>query len=777
MKKLVLLITILLLFSFTITPAQSAFKTIKVQSMIDQPGLYQVTPPLHFEDLPKDAEIIGGKPGLYHDVILTESNIEKLKQQGYEINLIQSNERTISQSIIDTYPTFEETEEKLQTIATEYAEITNLFSIGKTYENRDIWCLEITDNPGQDEQEAGVLFMGVHHAREWPTLAICLNIAENLTNNYNSNAYIKNLVDNRRIWIIPCVNPDGYVYDHDLNDGNLWWRKNRHYIEDFDLYGVDLNRNYDGSTNGDPNGIWGSSGMSHYPNSDLYCGLEQFSEKETQAIKQFFISQDICASISYHTYSELVMWPWGYSEDVQTPDDTYISQVGIEIASRITSQDGTGTYTPTQSAGLYPVCGDTTDWMYGYSHYVLGKPHFAYTIEACKTFHPDESVLAQVCKENTEGALYLIEEAEQINNIPTRVIPPIIDTVEKNNDETYTLSWNVPNPISNPIFYEIKEYANMQLLTETAEEQTEDWILNEFSQTTTRAYTSEQSYRSHTDDAMVSTMTATHPLFVTAPIDLSFYCWYDIEENYDKAFIEISTDGRHYQIIDSYTGSSLDWEYKEYSLDRYHGSSIIIRFRYATDEGTTGEGLFIDDIYPSVNYQTITTLQDDITSNTYVISEKEEESYYYQVRGYNEAYGWGDWSMLQSLMPPTQNNNPPDKPIIQGPQRGNPEQEYTYQISTIDPDQDDIYYYIIWGDGSYEEWIGPYISGESFTINHMYEEEGNYKIEVRAKDTNGLRSEWGTLSVTMPKMKTRLPPFIEFLQQFWIYDLIEKFLH
>ena len=80
------------------------------------------------------------------------------------------------------------------------------------------------------------------------------------------------------------------------------------------------------------------------------------------------MENDISGLISWHTHGELVLWPWGYSRNEVTPDDTYLSNVGVELASRITRQSGSGTYTPEQASDLYPANGDTTDWTYGYNH-------------------------------------------------------------------------------------------------------------------------------------------------------------------------------------------------------------------------------------------------------------------------------------------------------------------------------------------------------------------------------------------------------------------------
>ena len=114
-------------------------------------------------------------------------------------------------------------------------------------------------------------------------------------------------------------------------------------------------------------------------------------------------------------------------------------------------------------------------------------------------------------------------------------------------------------------------------------------------------------------------------------------------------------------------------------------------------------------------------------------------------------YGWGDWSMLEPLVETNIDNTPPETPVIQGPQRGKPEEELTFTIRSTDPEQQDLFYYINWGDGTSEEWIGPYSSGEQISISHIWDEEKSFEVEVRAKDIFDLKSDWASLRVVMPK--------------------------
>jgi hypothetical protein len=406
--------------------------------------------------LPKGIEVLGGKPSRWIDVIIPQDRLYELSKRSIDYSVIIWDMDSYSQSFVDQYHTFDEMEQILQDIAEDYPDITSLYSIGKSYEGRDVWCLEVSDNPGVDEGEPGVFYMGLHHAREWPTLEICLYIADNLTSQYGTDPDITDVVDNRRLWLVPCVNPDGYHYCHDLGND---WRKNRHYFPDFGIR--------------DAWGSWGSLGpgsASHVPSRDVYCGPFALSELETQTIRDVFLENDICASISWHTFSELVMWPWGYSTNAKTPDDEYMAYVGTQIASRITNQDGSGNYTPTQSSGLYPTTGDTTDWAYGYGHYIQGRPTFSYTIEACSSFHPSESYLDQICRENFDGALYLLQEAENIkNNVTPRVIPPEIDEMFPDSDGNYTVSWVEKNLDAKPDYFQLDELTDLSIVID-------DWL-------------------------------------------------------------------------------------------------------------------------------------------------------------------------------------------------------------------------------------------------------------------------------------------------------------
>src|SRR5690606_9786063 len=119
---------------------------------------------------------------------------------------------------------------------------------------------------------------------------------------------VRYLVDNTEMYFIPCINPDGYIYNETTDPfGGGLWRKNRWKGDDGMVYGVDLNRNYGYE--------WGAdnSGSSPQPNGQTFRGTGPFSEPETQAVKFFCDSHQFRIALNYHTYGNLLIHPWGYN--------------------------------------------------------------------------------------------------------------------------------------------------------------------------------------------------------------------------------------------------------------------------------------------------------------------------------------------------------------------------------------------------------------------------------------------------------------------------------
>ena len=222
-----------------------------------------------------------------------------------------------------------------------------------TIEGRPIYWLRISDNPNVDEDEPEVFYNAVHHAREPNSLTQLIFYMWYVLENYDNDPEIKYLVDNTEMYFVPCINPDGYIYNEANNpSGGGLWRKNRR-LNDDGTYGVDLNRNYGFE--------WGydNSGSSPNPSSQTYRGTEPFSEPETQAIRDFCNAHEFQIALNYHTYGNLLIYPWGYL-DTPTEDAPTFNAFAEAMTFENNYLAGTGT----ETVG-YVVNGDSDDWMYG----------------------------------------------------------------------------------------------------------------------------------------------------------------------------------------------------------------------------------------------------------------------------------------------------------------------------------------------------------------------------------------------------------------------------
>jgi len=152
--------------------------------------------------------------------------------------------------------------------------------------------------------------------------------------------------------------------------------------------------------------------------------------------------------------------------------------------------------------------------------------------------------------------------------------------------------------------------------------------------------------------------------------------------------------------------------------------------------------------------------------NRFMIVEKETvgDAFYKAMYFCTSNYGWSSWAEYNnnycfnlygdpSLRREGISGGFPSNPEINGPSSGVANTDYDYIFSSVDPTSEDVYYYIEWGDGSIEEWIGPYKSGEEVTKTHSWSETGTFSIRAKAKDINDEESGWTTFEVSMPKGK------------------------
>ncbi|MFF0437681.1 M14 family metallopeptidase [Streptomyces sp. NPDC004327] len=289
-----------------------------------------------------------------------------------------------------------------------YPSIMSKQVIGKTYQGRDIVALKISDNVGTDENEPEVLFTAHQHAREHLTIEMALYLLRELGAGYGTDPRITNMVNSREIWIVPDLNPDGGEYD--IATGSYRsWRKNRQPNSGSSYVGTDLNRNWDYK--------WGCcGGSSSSKSSETYRGAAPASAPEVKVVADFVRSrvvggkQQITAAIDFHTYSELVLWPFGWTTaDTATGMTQDDRDAFAAIGKKMADSNG---YTPEQSSDLYITDGSIDDYLWG------TQKIFAYTFEMYPTsslnggFYPPDEVIERETSRNKDAVLQLLENAD-----------------------------------------------------------------------------------------------------------------------------------------------------------------------------------------------------------------------------------------------------------------------------------------------------------------------------------------------------------------------------
>lgn len=276
----------------------------------------------------------------------------------------------------------------------------------QSIQGRNIWWVKISDNPNVDEAEPELLYDALHHAREAAGLSQLIFYMWYLLENYATNPDVKFLVDNTEMFFVPCVNPDGYEYNRTTNPGGGgMWRKNRR--NNGSNFGVDLNRNYGYN--------WGYDNIGSSPtsSSDTYRGTAGFSEPETQAMRNFCNARQFATALNAHTYSNLLIYPWGYIPSLYTPDSATFVNWSILMCETSRFLYGTGD----QTVG-YVVNGDSDDWMYGEQ---MTKPKIlAMTPEAGSAsdgFWPASSRIIDICKTTFNQNLNLAKLVTNFANV------------------------------------------------------------------------------------------------------------------------------------------------------------------------------------------------------------------------------------------------------------------------------------------------------------------------------------------------------------------------
>lgn len=296
------------------------------------------------------------------EALLSEEEFAQIKAQKTTIRFAFPQNLTAAPD--DQYKNPDEIEDFLRDIHARFPDITQLKVIGKTLEGREILAIKISDNAKEDEVEPAILVNAMHHAREVMTPEITTDMIDYLTANYGQKSEVTDWINSSEIWVIPMFNLDG---NNKMWSENSMWRKNTR-----NGHGVDLNRNY-------PAGWNSCNGSSSNVNAQDYRGTAPGSEPETQAMMNFVGSIKPVFNISYHSYSEIVIYPFGCRPN-RTPTGQAVEAVGAEIGKKIDYKPGTAWEL------LYNADGGDIDWMYT-NHQVI--PFVIEVNSTSQGFHPD----------------------------------------------------------------------------------------------------------------------------------------------------------------------------------------------------------------------------------------------------------------------------------------------------------------------------------------------------------------------------------------------------
>ncbi|OQX91165.1 MAG: hypothetical protein B6D57_00740 [Candidatus Coatesbacteria bacterium 4484_99] len=326
-------------------------------------------------------------------VYIARDDIYKIGRTGFTYYVLYEDSRDISNWVkvdpdhekrdpynldFTSYHSPESLYDALVELNTNYPDVTRLYQIGTSVEDRPIWALKITDNPDVEEDEPEIRFIGLHHGDEKISVEVPLYFASILLDTYKHISETRELVEEREIWVVPMMNPDG-------------WVRNTRYNANY----VDLNRNY--------SYMWN-------PDEEPHCGEYPFSEPETCAIRNISANgydypNTFALGITCHSGAQCINTPWNYADPPEYPEYSYHptpdDEVVMEIANRFAEINTTPGFWVTNGCEWYATWGDCNDWSYG------ERSCIDYTLEISDVKTPPENQIITYCKYNLTSLFFI----------------------------------------------------------------------------------------------------------------------------------------------------------------------------------------------------------------------------------------------------------------------------------------------------------------------------------------------------------------------------------
>ncbi len=647
----------LIIFAITLMMALSAVAAESPHQHV----LVQLNSDADFEFINNSVDrldILSVKPGHYAEIATQGDDLKYIQDAGLQVKILtenmEANYASRSKGIgYGIYHTYSENIAFVDSLHLLYPEvISEKWSIGQSHEGRDLWCFRVSDNPSVDEGEPEILIDGKHHAREIMASEFPIMFAEYLAQNYGTDPEITWLLDNRELYIVPIVNPDGDVYNESgYPNGGGMWRKNRR-NNGGGSFGVDPNRNYPYN--------WGldNNGSSPDPSSETYRGPSAGSEPEIQALMALINEHDFITHDSVHTYSNLTLFPWGYTSADSPHHSTF-----VHMGDEMTKFNG---YEPGQPSDiLYDVNGGANDWVYG----ATGEHNMIFSFcneigSSSDGFWPDESRRGPLFQENIWPHIYLMRAAGTFIAVHTPVVADDAKTIDPGGsgdlnftienqsvvasamDLTLTVStddaWahfesaersvgdlaamasttlfsGIPVTIDegcpnghNVIFTVTVHMAEgdidfplsfmvgtpSDIFSDNLENGLGNWTLTGAWGATGSTYHSATTSLTDSPTGEYNDQEATRATIngTYQATELTFWHRYDIEDNYDYGRVQVSANGGGWTTLISFDGTQNSWIQQSVDLSAYAGQDLSIRFMLETDYSVTEDGWYIDDV-------------------------------------------------------------------------------------------------------------------------------------------------------------------------------------
>ncbi|PSN61179.1 carboxypeptidase-like protein A1 precursor [Corynespora cassiicola Philippines] len=316
------------------------------------------------------------------DVVVSPENVDAVNALAAESEVINEDVGAIieeegemgiyavpSESWFTAYHSYADHLQFLRDLQGGFPSQSEIITAGSSVQGRTLTGIHIWGSGGSGSKPA-VLIHGTVHAREWITTLTTQYFAWQLLTKYSTDASIRALVDKFDFYIMPVVNPDGFVYSQTTD---RLWRKNRQTVSGNSCVGRDINRNWPYQWNV-------PGGASTNPCSETYKGVSAGDSPENRGlvaqVNRLRDGRGIRLYLDVHSYGQYILWPYGYNCNIRPENEAQHRSLATAAASAIRAVSGTAYTIGGACSTLYATTGDSTDYTD-----VVGNATYSYTYE------------------------------------------------------------------------------------------------------------------------------------------------------------------------------------------------------------------------------------------------------------------------------------------------------------------------------------------------------------------------------------------------------------